>query len=289
MRVFDVRRDRRATDDPTRARVRGRTRDDASSSDASDASDASVRASIANPPARAKRKQPADRLTGAPSIASHLASRTQDIRDKLKPTSSNRGRGGASSSGRPGRGRPRARPRVTERRDEDEDVVRAFFDRSQTLKWESGGDSRTGSIDRSISRCIWFFFRARAPAERGVSLCDWRFVNRRLHPSRGPSVQTETKVGGFETTVDCDFFSRTTREMWDGWTPAWVLCSPRPLPTNRDWSMVDRFSGGASVWWRAFDGLRTSERRNGGTRETDVSACVFYCDSSRRIRNARRR
>ena len=95
---------------------------------------------------------------------------------------------------------------MTERRDEDEDVVRAFFDRSQTLKWESGGDSRTGSIDRSISRCIWFFFRARAPAERGVSLCDWRFVNRRLHPSRGPSVQTETKVGGFETTVDCDFF-----------------------------------------------------------------------------------
>ena len=76
MRVFDVRRDRRATDDPTRARVRGRTRDDASSSHASDASHASVRASIANPPARAKRKQPADRLTASHRIASHRISRT---------------------------------------------------------------------------------------------------------------------------------------------------------------------------------------------------------------------
>lgn len=76
---------------------------------------------------------------GTHRIASHRISRsaadgTQDIRDKLKPTSSNRGRSGASSSGRPGRGRPRARPRVVESRDEDEEVVRAFFDRLRTLK-----------------------------------------------------------------------------------------------------------------------------------------------------------
>lgn len=134
--------------------------------------------------ARTKRKQPAERLTRAPRananampplrrrfggrsrthrIASHLANRTQDIRDKLKPTSSNRGRGGASSSGRPGRGRPRARPRVTERRDEDEEVVR-FLTVHKPSNPGRARDWDRIEIHLQIDGCIWFFFScARAP------------------------------------------------------------------------------------------------------------------------------